>query len=147
MTVDQLTEQSLQHLAADSLLPFIEWWDLLYLQHDESCTDLLREGFVRMTLALAETLATKPGSPVERTLSAASNYLKEPTEPNWSDFIKASTNSYPFGPGDGCYGIEAIGHGSCGPGSGCRSGIGFVFFVSSDRALAQECLRTAFKAW
>ena len=145
MTAEQLREESLKHLSGESLLPFIEWWDLFFLEHRGICEALLRESIVRMTLALREIVAVKPGTPVERTLSAASAYLQEPGEQSWSDFVKTSTSSYPFGPGDGCFGIEELGHGSCGPGSGCRSGIGFLYFVSRDRARIQECLRAAWR--
>ena len=147
MKSGELRQECLERLSGESLLPFIEWWDLFFLEHRGSCETLLREGIVRMTLALGEVVAVKPGSPVERTLSAAAAYLVEPGEQSWSEFVKTSTNSYPFGPGDGCFGIEELGHGSCGPGSGCRSGIGFLYFVSRDRARVRECLRAVWREW
>lgn len=147
MTADQLREESLKHLSGESLLPFIEWWDLFFLEHRDSCKSLLREGVVRMTLGLEEILVVKPDTPVQRTLKAAADYLQDQGEPRWSDFVKSSTMSYPFGPGDGCFGIKELGHGPCGPGSGCRSGIGFLFSVSRDRARVQECLRTVWRDW
>ena len=147
MTVQDLSKTGLEKLSADSLLPFVEWWDFLYLEHRDTHESLFQEGIARMTLAMGDVVSFKPGTPIERTLSAASQYLKESDQVNWSRFANAATQSYPFGPGDGCLGIEELGHDSCGPGSGCRSGIGFLYFVSRDRARTQECLRAAWREW
>jgi hypothetical protein len=59
-----------------------------------------------------------------QTTEAAQNYLNSSTEANWDVFFDCSTNSYPFGPGDGCYAVSETGIENCKQGSGCISGAG-----------------------
>ena len=60
-------------------------------------------------------------------LSSTSRFplLEHPDEAHWDELFAAATATYPFGPGDGCHAVAALGgHGA--PGSGCTSGIGFL---------------------
>lgn len=70
------------------------------------------------------------GQRQEDTVLAAEKYIVKCTEENWDAFCQSSTNSFPFGPGDGCYCVEKTGIFGCKPGSGCRSGIGTLAFSS-----------------
>jgi hypothetical protein len=70
------------------------------------------------------------GQRQEDTILAAENYIVKCTEENWDAFCQSSTNSFPFGPGDGCYCVEKTGIIGCKPGSGCISGIGTIAFTS-----------------
>lgn len=63
------------------------------------------------------------------TILAAEKYIVKCTEENWDTFCQSSTNSFPFGPGDGCYCVEKTGITECKPGSGCISGIGTLAFT------------------
>ncbi|MEZ4249159.1 MAG: hypothetical protein R3B99_13070 [Polyangiales bacterium] len=65
---------------------------------------------------------------LESTLRAARDVVEGPTgeegDEAWAELSRAATRSYPFGPGDGCHCVDALGVQGCGPGSGCRSGAG-----------------------
>ena len=147
LTAGRFREEGLKKLSSDSLLPFIEWLDTLYAISYSDHEKLLRESLARLTVAAGETPTVEPGSRVERTLLAASHFLAEPTSGNWRSFFNAATNSYPFGPGEGCYGVQELNHGACGVGSGCRSGVGFLYFCSSERLKTLEAVRGAFRDW
>lgn len=62
-----------------------------------------------------------------RTLDAAEIFAIEPTPENYYIYAGAATNTYPFGPGDGCLSVEETGYSGCNPGSGCRSGSGSLY--------------------
>jgi len=147
MTAERFLEEGLQRLRSDSVLPFIEWLDTVYAKSYSDHERLLRESLVRLTVAVGETLIVEPGAAIEKTVATASHFLREPSPPNWRSFFNASTNSYPFGPGEGCYGVEELGHGTCGVGSGCRSGVGFLYFCSAERMRILEAARSAFRDW
>lgn len=65
----------------------------------------------------------------KNTILSAKEFLIKQTEQNWDLFCTNSTNSYPFGPGDGCYCVEETGVLACHSGSGCFSGIGCLAFL------------------
>ena len=60
--------------------------------------------------------------PVSRTVAAADDYGRQPSENAHDAYFAAATNSYPYGAGEGCYAMD--GAASCEPGSGCISGAG-----------------------
>lgn len=67
--------------------------------------------------------------PVSRTLVAADDYSRQPSENAYDAYVAAATNSYPYGAGDGCLTINEAG--SCGPGSGCTSGFGSLAQIAA----------------
>jgi hypothetical protein len=76
-----------------------------------------------------DLLAATGASTVAATLEAAQAFVDGPTEAAWEDYVARATQSYPYGPGDGCL---AIGDRPCAdPGSGCRSGAGTLAQVAS----------------
>ena len=79
---------------------------------------------------------------LQQTLEAGRVYLAEPSEAAWGDFYRAATTSYPFGPGEGCFSVPALGTG-CGPGAGCRSGAGG--FVDMAYGLGYPAVRDALR--
>ncbi len=85
---------------------------------------------------------------IQSTVSAATAYIQTPSDETWDAFIQASTNSYPFGPGDGCHTVQQLAD-HCRPGSGCASGAGFL--VSVTYSLGDEAvlatLREALLPW
>lgn len=147
LTLKSLSKEGLSKLSSGSLLPFIEWLDLTYVENYSTSSQVLREFMARLTLALGRASEVEEGSRMECTLSAASAYLLEPSESAWSEFFRACSGSYPFGPGEGCYGIEELGHGRCGLGSGCRSGAGFLSSGGQDRGRALEEVRNTLLDW
>ena len=103
---------------------------------EEISTDLVH--FIRLYLARA-TIAVSPlakcaypeaNGNVSSTAFAARQFIDEPTEDNDLRFFEAATNSYPFGPGDGCYSIDDdTDHDAA---DGCKTGVGFLWFVAED---------------
>jgi hypothetical protein len=77
-------------------------------------------------------LARHPDGPqtarISATLAAAEAYARDPGDMTELALYECATDSYPFGPGEGHYGItEPDG---CEPGSGCRSGAGTLLFAA-----------------
>ena len=66
------------------------------------------------------------GPIAQRTAAAALSYLANPDPTTWATFFRAATGSYAFGPGDGCHTPAELGPG-CGAGTGCRTGIGWIW--------------------
>jgi hypothetical protein len=66
---------------------------------------------------------------VTATTRAAREYALHPTEENDNAFFEAATDSFPFGPGDGCLAVEELG-GHETRGAGCGSGAGFIWYVA-----------------
>ena len=64
-------------------------------------------------------------------------------------FAAAVTDSYPFGPGDGCFGMAKTGYAGCELGSGCRSGSGSIAYVAEQvrYELVTRRVREEVEAW
>jgi len=107
----------------ETLMKLITWIDL-------KCVDLPLESLPRQILArsvIAAGLAietTNHGDRLKTTIDTACDFALSPTYENLALFVGASTNSYPFGPGDGCHSVSETGFEGCEVGSGCRSGAG-----------------------
>ncbi|NOU26754.1 MAG: hypothetical protein HOO96_02515 [Polyangiaceae bacterium] len=88
---------------------------------------------VRCTVAAGLVLVRYHGwdgpHPVAITLAAAEAYARLPSEAAHDAYFAAATNSYPYGAGDGCYGMAGAG---CAPGSGCRTGAGTLMCVAHE---------------
>ena len=113
----QLLNQELS--PREFIYELVRWLDLQMAAEPEG---LGREMLVWAFVAagpLVPSMAT-----VDRTLEAAHSFVVEPTNTHYGALMEAATNSYPFGPGDGCYGVSNLGYAGCEPGSGCRSGAG-----------------------
>jgi len=63
---------------------------------------------------------------VGATARAAEAWLQHPDDAHWTALYRAATMSYGYGPGEGCHSIAELGPG-CGAGTGCRTGIGWVW--------------------
>ncbi len=123
--------------ARETLRAVVVWLDeRLHPTHESFdastfAIDPVQQIFVRMTHDIGCAMAAKRGMPDDsrfaETLRAARRYLAEPTPQRHADYVAAATASYPYGAGDGCYGVLDAGSRSgapCGPGSGCASGSG-----------------------
>lgn len=80
-------------------------------------------------IALARALsaagrASKIATDIEPVILAAEAFAIDPTHATQTAFQVAATESYPFGPGDGCLSVPELGQAGCAPGSGCVSGAG-----------------------
>jgi hypothetical protein len=66
-----------------------------------------------------------PAPAIAATLAAAGAYARSPGDETQSEYFACATSSYPYGSGEGHYGIED----GCEPGSGCISGAGTLLCV------------------
>lgn len=85
---------------------------------------LLARSILAAGYKLIEQQNFAPNHPVRETIQAAEQYVMKPTEDNFSRYVQAATDSYPFGSGDGCLAVAELGYRGCEVGSGCRSGSG-----------------------
>jgi len=67
-----------------------------------------------------------PVPTVAATLAAAQAYTRAPGDETWDAYAKCATSSYPYGSGDGHYGIDD----GCEPGNGCITGAGTLLCVA-----------------
>jgi hypothetical protein len=75
-----------------------------------------------------------PDPRLERTIEAALDMATVPVagrEDAWTRLFDAGTDSYPFGPGDGCHSIDGPEVPHAAPGTGCRSGAGSLMSVAA----------------
>jgi hypothetical protein len=70
----------------------------------------------------------KPAATIAATIAAAQAYVQAPDDETWVAYATCATSSYPFGSGDGHYGVED----SCEPGSGCITGAGTLLHVADE---------------
>ncbi|MEJ7599915.1 MAG: hypothetical protein WKG01_18560 [Kofleriaceae bacterium] len=91
-----------------------------------------------VTIAPLFTTASEPMDVgIAATAVAARAYLASPSEDRWSTFEQAATDSYPFGPGDGCLAIDELG--GCGqPGAGDH-GAGFIWEAAIVIGMERVC--------
>lgn len=126
------------------ILELVRWLDVRIAAEPDS---LERELLVRAFLAAGALLPPMPT--LAETLEAARAFLVEPTEARYDALTTAATNSYPFGPGDGCFAIRELGRVGCEPGSGCRSGAGCLASIAEtvgyDRTA--DAIRSALRTW
>jgi hypothetical protein len=92
-------------------------------------------GFAVQALARAVAAAGRPllkrnpAPTVAATLAAARAYATAPGDETDLAYFECATSSYPYGSGEGHYGIETQG---CQPGSGCTSGAGTLYFAACE---------------
>jgi hypothetical protein len=96
---------------------------------------------------MLERGAFAPSHPTWATLRASEAFVAEPCEETWEHLVSSATQSYPFGPGDGCYSVS--GHVRCDAGSGCKSGAGTIAIVASTVGAAEalDTIRVALIPW
>lgn len=108
--------------------------------------------FVRLLLARATVATAELIDPIEewctRTRRAAARFVREASDENYALLEDEATNTYPFGPGDGCLAVRALGTHST-PGAGCLSRVGFLDCIAArvgpDRVL--RCLEIHLVPW
>lgn len=84
--------------------------------------------FVRALVAGGALLASMPT--IERTMRAARAFLERPCDETYGALQIAATDSYPYGPGDGCLSVPETGVEGCARGSGCTSGSGTLVEIA-----------------
>jgi hypothetical protein len=132
--------------AKTCLMELVTWLDhrLAATPHDSLETQLFVRALIAMGRLFDET------STVEHTLEVAASYAAEPSDAHYGALQAAATNSYPFGPGDGCLAVHEIGFAGCALGSGCRSGSGTLvlgFTPSIGHAAVARAIREDLTAW
>lgn len=136
ITLEDVLEKTFYFSQLGSLRNFISWLD------NEICIDSENTLLLQVLAVSVKTLGeelVRSGKfpsphPVLDTYASADDYVKNPTAENWEKFFLDSTNSYPFGPGEGCHSIRS----DCKPGSGCKSGAGTLLFTAESIPLSEE---------
>jgi hypothetical protein len=125
------------------ILELVRWLDMRMGVEPEGVE---RETFVWALVAAGQLLPAM--ATVARTLERARAFVAEPTEARYDALISAATNSYPFGPGEGCFAIKELGYVGCEPGSGCLSGSGSLANVAGAIGYERtaEAIRSALRA-
>jgi hypothetical protein len=84
---------------------------------------------------------------ISATLAAADAYARDPGDTTELDLFGCATDSYPYGPGEGHYGITE--REGCEPGSGCPSGAGTLLFAARETgfAVAVQALAAELEPW
>jgi hypothetical protein len=116
----------------------------------DAIMELVALVLARAACVLGPELAAKvsPRERIDATVVAARAYVDAPSEETHTAFFRAATQSYPFGPGDGCLAARELGgHGT--PGAGCASGSGFLAGTAAwiGDAAALACLRRELLPW
>lgn len=130
------------------LLELVRWLDVTMAGRD--APSLEHEILARGVAALGRELLARERAPhVEATLRAATAFALEPTLDRYDALVAAATDTYPFGPGDGCFAIPALGVEGCAPGSGCRSGAGTLAAIAEEISyeVAVDALRAGLLPW
>jgi hypothetical protein len=144
-TFGEISELMSRELSSrDFVLELVRWLDVRIATEPDG---LERELLVRAFVATGPLLPATPST--AETLRAAEAFLAEPTDARYDALTNAATDSYPFGPGDGCFAIEALGHAACEPGSGCRSGAGCLASIAEavDHDTTADAIRSALRGW
>lgn len=143
-------QQAIELLSAtpskEALLALISWLDLACAA--APLTSLPRQILARAFVAVGYVLYEKFGyETIAQTIQAAEGFALAPTLDNFVVYQNAATNSYPFGPGDGCYAIAATGYAGCEVGSGCRSGSGCLSIVELGEIVVMETIAKELLPW
>ncbi|MCB9566098.1 MAG: hypothetical protein H6710_02585 [Myxococcales bacterium] len=137
--------------APELLLQLVRDLDLAWRAGDSATHRFIDEALARMLVAGAPLFLAAYPRARERasaTLQAAEQFIAEPSDENHAAFFRAATDSYPFGPGDGCFAVPELGsHGT--PGAGCAGGVGSIAYLApaSESARLLAALRRELGPW
>jgi hypothetical protein len=103
------------------------------------------ESAVVAAAEVSAVAAMRAGSAVAATLAAAEAYVRAPGDETYNAYFECATNSYPYGTGEGHYGIDE----ECEPGSGCFTGAGTLYFAGCQVGFGVviEALRAELVPW
>lgn len=111
-----------------TVLAMVRALDLAWRADRPGVRDFIEQAVCRMVIAGAPLYfeawpRARPAA--EETLRAARAFVATPGEDEQDALFRAATNSFPFGPGDGCFAVSDLGtHGT--PGAGCVGGVGCI---------------------
>ncbi len=100
----------------------------------------------RAVVAVGRPLAERAPAPnVAATLAAAEAYALAPDDAAYEAYFWCATSSYPYGTGEGHYGIGE----DCEPGTGCYTGAGTLYHVAREIGfeVVIEALRAELVPW
>ncbi len=132
-----------------ALLRFISYLDQECIA-SEDVASLPNQILARAVVAVGYELLDAQGAieTIVATIKAGENYALNPTEQNWDLLFHCATQSYPFGPGDGCLSIPELENGvTCRPGSGCISGAGSLASSGLDDAAVFATIAAELLPW
>ena len=146
-----ILEKILAPASRKSLLNFINWLDMECINSQDP-SSLPFQILARSIIAVGYKLLDNEGAieTIVQTIRSGENYALNPTENTWETFHYCSTNSYPFGPGDGCYSIEeleGVPHKHSTPGSGCTSGAGSLASLGMNEAEVMKIIAKELAPW
>jgi hypothetical protein len=130
--------------SCDNLFDFIKQFDIEMSKNPNNIE--LWNLFAKIIVNIGQTIQQSNAGLNQRqelTLMAANEFITNKNDEKWDSFCQSSTNSYPFGPGDGCYCIEETGVSGCNPGSGCISGIGSLALLGLPESLVWSIVKIA----
>jgi hypothetical protein len=133
----------------ESLFDFISWLDKECIK-DSEVTSLPYQILARSVVALGNKIINEEGEipTVRKTINSAEQFALEPTETNWDKLFEDASQSFPFGPGEGCYSIKELEiEGPCEAGTGCISGAGTLAGSGLDEAEVMQCIATELIPW
>ncbi|MEM6793068.1 MAG: hypothetical protein AAF725_03755 [Acidobacteriota bacterium] len=113
--------------AEEGLAELVRWLDL-EIYGEGKREELAHQIFMLALIALGDLVLgvrhSQARPAIQRTIFAAEECFANPGGARLDGLFSEATKTYPFGPGEGCYAIPATGVEGCGPGSGCRTGVG-----------------------
>lgn len=146
----ELKNEALEKLQAvpskESLHALISWLDIKICSGSETYDSLYEQILVRGCIALGYHILTDSGPlpTVVKTVRSAEEYALNPCERTWDSLFHDATQSFPYGPGDGCHSIE---NNNCAIGNGCKSGSGCLDVGSVPHDIAMRVIASEVIPW
>lgn len=134
----------------NALYDFIRLIDLAHASESKDYAALSKQIIARGTIVLGNRVIESwpVTTSAIATIEAAEYYLLDLNNASWATLYRAATMSYPLGPGEGCFSIEALKtEKSCAAGSGCRSAAGSFASLGLDDVLSFNLLQSAILPW
>ncbi len=132
------------------MLELISWLDLEITKPGTWEADSFpNQLLARCVIALGHFINPQLGNlaSISKTIQAAETYVLNPQDLSYRQYQNAATNSYPFGPGDGCFHLAETGYNGCEPGTGCRSGSGCLLSHQFDAAEVMAVIAGEVMPW
>jgi len=127
--IDQLGDEEFSQRALRGLIRRLDMTDSTEWDPTSARVQALTRAIAAAGRVLIRHKGFRDGHPVLKTLAAAEDYSRWPSEQAYKAYFDAATRSFPYGAGEGCYKVR--GSTSCERGNGCWSGAGSLDQVAS----------------